>query len=107
YLQQSTSSPVGSYALNVTGLGINKSGAFEQDTEGQITLASESVTAGNFDINNFGPTFQTDPISTASSTITAPAANGRGTAKFVVTNPSATYNLVYYVINSNTALLLD
>ena len=39
-------------------------------------------------------------IGTASST-------GRGTFVITATNPTATYNLIYYLIDNNSALLLD
>jgi hypothetical protein len=65
------------------------------------------VSGGNLDINDFNAGIQTDPISTTSSLVSAPAPNGRGTAVLVATNPDVSYNLVYYVIDDNTALLFD
>ena len=45
----------------------------------------------------------------SSSTLTAPAANGRGTAQVNASGSGVTakFNLVYYQIDSNTELLLD
>ena len=59
------------------------------------------------DINDFNAVFQSDPISATSSSIVAPDSNGRGTAVLVTTNPNASYNLAYYIIDANTGLLLD
>ena len=70
------------------------------------------ISSGNLDINNYGPPPSLgDPISssessTTPSSIAAPGTDGRGTAIIITTDPPATYNLVYYIINSNTALLM-
>jgi hypothetical protein len=82
-------------------------GSYQQDVEGQVTLDLTHVSGGNLDINDFNAGIQTDPISTTSSLVSAPAPNGRGTAVLVATNPDVSYNLVYYVIDDNTALLFD
>ena len=37
----------------------------------------------------------------------APATTGRGTAVLEGENPDITYNVVYYLIDDNTALLFD
>jgi hypothetical protein len=74
---------------------------------GQLTLRSLALTGGNLDINNFNAVFFSDPVNTTTSTIAAPATNGRGTALIDVNNPKAHYTLVYYVIDNNTTLLLD
>ncbi len=110
YLQNSTAeATAGSFALNLAGQGIfhNEAGSVQQDVEGQVTLSSSAVTSGNLDINDFNAGIQTDPISTADSSISAPTSTGRGTAVLVATNPDVSYNLVYYVIDDNTALLFD
>jgi hypothetical protein len=98
----------GSFALNIAGQGTaqNLAGAIPQDAVGQLTLAGTSVSKGTLDINNFNAVFSGDPVSTA-STIAAPDANGRGTATLNATNPTASFSLIYYVIDSNRALLLD
>jgi len=104
-----TEPPSGSFALNLAGQGIfhAEPGSYQQDVEGQLTLDSSHVSSGNLDINDFNAGIQTDPISTTSSSVSAPAPNGRGTAVLVATNPDVSYNLVYYVIDDNTALLFD
>jgi len=64
------------------------------------------VSQGNLDISNFTSTFPTDPIGTSGTSI-GTAANGRGTLTLAATNPSDTYNFVYYLIDDHTALLLS
>jgi hypothetical protein len=110
YLQKVVTEPAsGSFALNLAGQGIfhDEPGSYQQDVEGQVTLDSSEVSSGNLDINDFNAGIQTDPISTTGSLVSAPAPNGRGTAVLVATNPDVSYNLVYYVIDDNTALLFD
>jgi len=110
YLQSSTTEPAaGSFVLNLAGQGIfhNQPSSVQQDVEGQVTLSASAVSSGNLDINDFDAGIQTDAISTTDSSIAAPAPNGRGTAVLVATNPDVSYNLVYYVIDANTALLFD
>jgi hypothetical protein len=110
YLQSSTTEATpGSFALNLAGQGIfhNEPSSVQQDVEGQATLNGSTVSGGNLDINDFNAGIQTDPISTTDSSVSAPTSNGRGTAVLVATNPDVSYNLVYYVIDDNTALLFD
>lgn len=94
----------GSFALNLAGQGINS--PFRQDLSGQVGLTGAAVSGGNIDINPAGPPILKDPIGTT-STIATPGATGRGTALLVATNPGVKYNLVYYIANDNTALVLD
>ncbi|MGH9757553.1 MAG: hypothetical protein ACRD4M_07425, partial [Candidatus Acidiferrales bacterium] len=94
----------GSFALSLAGQGINS--PFRQDVSGQVGITGASVSGGNIDINPAGPPILKDPIGTT-STITTPGATGRGTAVLVATNPGVKYNLVYYIANNNTALVLD
>jgi len=98
----------GSIATGLTGQGIfhNSSTSYQQDAEGQITLTT-GITGGNLDINIFSAVFTADPVTSSGSSIGVPAANGRGTATIVASSPAATYNLIYYLIDDNTALLLD
>jgi hypothetical protein len=102
----------GNFALGFTGQGLfrNAPGSYQADADGQAVLGGTVVSSGNLDINNYGSVYPNDPIandiSTTPSSITAPGTNGRGTAILVTTDPPGTYNLVYYLANANTALLL-
>jgi len=98
----------GSVASGLTGQGIfhNSPTSYQQDAEGQITLSATGITGGNLDINNFSAVFPEDPVGGSGSSVGPPATNGRGIATLAVTSPAATYNLIYYLIDDNTALLL-
>jgi hypothetical protein len=103
------SSAAGIFALGLGGQGIfhNSASSYQPDASGQITLATTTVGVGNLDINTFSSVFQSDPLNTVNSTLAAPDATfGRGTAKLVGTNPAVTFNLSYYIVDGNTALLL-
>lgn len=95
-----------SAALGLTGQGIfhNSPSLYQQDIDGQISIAS-GVTPGSIDINNFTATFVGDPISTV--TLGSPSSLGRGTTVMTASAPAATYNLIYYLIDDKTALVFD
>jgi hypothetical protein len=99
----------GSFATGLIGQGIfhDIAGSSQPDVSGQITFDGTAITAGNLDINTFNSVSQTDPISATGNSFGSPASNGRGTAVLVATSPAATFNLIYYLIDDNTALLLD
>lgn len=101
--------PAGSFAVNLAGQGIFHSapGSVQQDAGGQITLSGLALAGGNLDINNFTAVFESDPVNTATSSLVAPASIGRGTAVINLNNPTAHFNLVYYLVDGKTALLLD
>jgi hypothetical protein len=111
YLQAASPAALaGNYALSLSGQGVFHSapGLYQSDAEGEGAITSSTFASGaaKLDINNYGTSPQlADPIGTT-STITAPGANGRGTAVLQPTNPPATYNLAYYVTDANTALLV-
>jgi hypothetical protein len=99
----------GSFAIGLVGQGVfhSDSQAFQPDASGQISIGSAgSVTSGTLDVNTFGAPTGSDPITTGSSLV-APSAVGRGTATIVLSDPSATYKWVYYLIDDNTALIFD
>ena len=98
----------GIFALALGGQGIlNSAPSNRTDASGQVTLAGTAVGLGNLDINTFNSVFQSDPLDTTNSTIAAPDATlGRGTAKIVGTNPAVTFNVSYYIVDDNTALLM-
>jgi hypothetical protein len=99
----------GSFATGLTGQGIfhDIAGSSQPDVSGQITFDGTGITAGNLDVNTFNSVSQTDPISASGNSFSSAASNGRGTAVLVTTSPAATFNLIYYLVDDNTALLLD
>jgi hypothetical protein len=111
--------PSGNFAMALTGQGIFHSapGSYQQDADGQLILSSGAFSGGNLDINNFNGVFASDSVNLGSvtsgttttplSVLNAPGTNGRGTGTITGTNPAVTYKLVYYIVNQNTAVLLD
>jgi hypothetical protein len=81
--------------------------AYQQNAVGQLKLSSTSISAGDLDVNNFDAVFPGDPVGTTGTSIGSPSSAGRGTLVLAATNPAATYNLIYYLIDNNSALLLD
>ena len=81
--------------------------SFQPDLDGEINVSGLDTSGGKLDINNFGAVFQGDPLGTTGNSLGSPASNGRGTATLAPTNPSATYDLVYYLIDDGTALLFS
>ncbi len=108
YQRGGVSTVQGSFALNLSGIGITKSLVFEQDITGQLGLVNNSTTlTGTLDVNNGGPMSGLAVNST--SILNTVAANGRGTAQINASGGgvNAKFNLVYYQVDSNTELLLD
>jgi hypothetical protein len=99
----------GSFAFVLGGQGLfhQALGAIQPDVDGQLTLSSTEFSGGSFDINNVNAIFKADPVNTTNSILAAPSSNGRGTLTLEGQNPDVTYKLVYYLIDSNTALLFD
>jgi hypothetical protein len=99
----------GSFAIGSTGQGVfhDSASSSQPDASGQMTFSGTGFTSGNLDINTFSSVAQTDPIAATGNSFGAPASNGRGTAVLVTTSPAATFNLIYYLIDDNTALFLD
>jgi hypothetical protein len=81
--------------------------SFQPDLDGEINVSGLDTSGGKLDINNFGAVFHGDPLGTTGNSLGSPASNGRGTATLTPTNPAATYNLVYYLIDDDTALLFS
>jgi hypothetical protein len=105
----SVSLEAGSFAIGLIGQGLfhNAASLYQPDASGQLTLSSSAaVSSGTLDINSVSSTSPSDPIGSTTA-ITVPSANGRGTATLVTTNPAATFKLVYYLIDDNTALVFD
>ena len=99
----------GSFATGLTGQGVfhDVAGSAQPDFSGQIAFSGTGITAGNLDINTFNSVSQTDPVSSTGNSFGTAASNGRGTAVLVTTSPAATFNLIYYLVDDNTALLFD
>jgi len=98
-------------AFGLTGQGLfhsppASSASFQPDLDGELLLSGTSASSGTLDIDNFTGTFPADPLGTSDSSISNPT-NGRGTITLAPTNPSATYNIVYYLVDDHTALLLS
>jgi hypothetical protein len=106
YSQTGAATPQGSFALNLTGAGLTPEG--EQDIEGQISTGNLGAVTGTLDINNVassGKVFSGQPLSNA-STIATSGLNGRGNP-FILAEGLQTDTLSYYVIDDNTALVLE
>ena len=108
YPQTASVTPQGSFAVNLTGVA--NSSLTEQDIGGAFSVASDGSLAGALDINNAVKTGATSPnaLVVRGSSLPAVGANGRGAPLVLTTSaPSATFSLSYYVIDANTALLLE
>jgi hypothetical protein len=86
--------------------GLADSPSFQSDLDGQLAVSTTTLGEGNLDINDFTGTFPTDPVGTSGTSIGGPT-NGRGTITLAATNPTATYNMIYYLIDDHTALLFS
>jgi hypothetical protein len=100
----------GSFSFGLAGQGVfhNAPALYQQNLSGQVTWSSVEALSGTIDINNFNAVFPGDPVFTTNTTIAAPdATSGRGTAVIQGMNPNVTYNVTYYIVDANTALLFD
>ncbi len=100
----------GSFSFGLAGQGVfhNSPSDYQQNLSGQVAWSGVASLTGTIDINNFNAVYLGDPIFVTNTTIAAPDATfGRGTAVVQGMNPNVTYNLTYYVIGNNTALLFD
>jgi hypothetical protein len=107
-----TAAPSGNLAFALAGQGAfhNSPALFQPDVDGQMVIGTNLASGtppGNIDINNFNAVFKGDAISSTGLTAGTPDAHGRGTLTFAVTDPAETFNLIYYIIDAKTALLLD
>jgi hypothetical protein len=96
-----------SFRLAGQGLIHNSTAAIQGDVSGQLETTGTTASDGMLDINKFNAVFPNDPINTATTTIAAPGTLGRGTAVVSGTNPNVTYNVDYYVIDTDTAAVFD
>jgi hypothetical protein len=100
----------GNFSFGLAGQGVfhNSPALYQQNLSGQVTWSSVEAVSGTIDINNFNAVFPGDPIFTTNTTIAAPdATSGRGIAVIQGMNPNVTYNVTYYIVDANTALLFD
>jgi len=110
FLQNLTSGTTftGNFVIGVFGHGAfhGSSGLVQPDVTGQLVLSGSAGPTGTLDINNFSAVFKGDSIVQSGSSIAA-ASNGRATLVIEGSDPGVTYNLVYYVIGPNSALIFD
>lgn len=98
--QTSTSSlSSGGFAVGLAGQGITHA---SRSTSARNLDGHVSGSTGTIDMNFFGAT-NTYPITAAAL---SGATSGRGTLTMTATGPG-TFNVVYYIISANSALLLD
>jgi hypothetical protein len=101
------------FAVGAQGILHSAAGPNQQSALAQFVLNGTTVASGNLDFDGFNPPIKNDPIETTCTTtvttncttIAAASAAGRGTMVLGLSNPQTTYNLVYYIVNANTALL--
>lgn len=96
-----------SLALGLIGQGAFYSNptAYQQNIDGQISEGTATATPGTIDIANYPSPFVADPISSVS--LGTPSSLGRGTTVVTASNPAATYNLIFYLVDDKTALVFD
>ena len=112
--QQGAVNPVeGSFAINLSGLAVNKSADFAQDIVGQVTIASGGATTGTLQINNAGvipPTVPNVVLDSKSmlAALDSPT-TGRGNPFTLESTElgSSGFTLSYYVVDDSTVLLLE
>lgn len=107
FLQTSTSTPQGAFALNLSGT-VNGSGG-EEDVAGEMFIPATGSPTGNVAINNpaagtTGTLAVGVPIESNTS-VGAAGSNGRGTA--TIASHLETYPLIYYTVDGNTVLLFE
>lgn len=108
YTQTGSTTPQGSFALNLTGAGTDINSIGGQDIAGRIVAGNSGSLTGALDINddaNSGKLFSGQSLSSP-STIPATSSNGRGNP-LVLAEKFQTNTLSYYVIDDSTALLLE
>jgi hypothetical protein len=112
FQQTATDAVQGSYAINLSGLAVNKNADFAQDVVGQVTIASGGATSGTLQINNIfvAPPVPNVVLSTKSmlAALDTPV-TGRGNPFTLESTElgGSGYTLSYYVVDDNTVLLLE
>lgn len=100
YAQTSNGGLQGGYAANFTG---TSTGA-QEDIAGQFVVGNTSVSTGTIS-TNFMPGGVSASVPITQALVVAPDTNGRGTATLYT--KSDTFPLAYYVIDQNTALMIE
>ena len=102
-IQQTSTSALssGGFALGLSGQGISHASrsTSAQDVDGHLSGSS-----GSLDVNFIQPR-SGDPIKSVN--LGSPSSSGRGTLVITASSPLVTYNLVYYLVSANEALLFD
>jgi hypothetical protein len=96
-----------SFRLGSQGLIHNAVSQIQANVSGQLQLPVTTTNGGTIDVNNFSAVFPNDPVNVLTTAIVAPSTLGRGTAVISGTNPNVTFNVAYYVIDADTAVLFD
>jgi len=107
FTQTGASGPQGNFAMNLAGVVLG-GGNGGQDIDGQLTTGNSGALTGTVDINdaaNSGNLVSGEPL-TSASTIATVGINGRGNP-LTIANKFETNTLSYFVIDENTALLLE
>ena len=106
YTQNGATTPQGSFALNLAGVELTSAG--EQDIEGQMSAGSAGSVSGTLDINNIATNGKVVSGQALANTSTMPTVglNGRGNP-LVLSEPLQSNTLSYFVVDDNTALLLE
>jgi hypothetical protein len=106
YTQNGATTPQGSFALNLAGVELTSAG--EQDIEGQMSAGSAGAVSGTLDINNIATNGKVVSGQALASISTMPTVglNGRGNP-LVLSEPLQSNTLSYFVVDDNTALLLE
>jgi len=105
YLQTSAGTPLGTYAMNLTGVSGSSNGN-EEDINGAIATPGNSTISGFLDINNAG-TILTN-LQLSGSTIASVGNFGRGTLILRSASPNpSTFNMAYYVVGGQNVLLVE
>jgi hypothetical protein len=108
YLQAaSPAQPTGNLALTLRGEGVfyNNTALYQPDVEGESVFPL-TAQPGALDINNFGTAPLSNDSLVSPTAFAALGSSGRGTATLAGNDPPVTYNLVYYVIDPNTAIFV-
>lgn len=107
YAQAGETTPVGSFALNLTGVGTSgASNGAEQDILGALNINGTAV-GGTMDINNFEVNGQSLGLNiTSGSSLDSVDSNGRGTFTLKAAN-GASFQLAYYDISPGVVLMID